>query len=121
MRCGPDLGPRGGTETGQHRSVERVGLGALAGGLGEAASLPWIDLDARQAGLGEGVLQSSVISACCLEDDAGGLSRCDPDNQPGVAGAIVVELLEAAFGVNVDIEMIFRDVDADGDVDRGRW
>jgi hypothetical protein len=33
-----------------------------------------------------------------------------------MAGAIVGELLNAAFGVNVDIEMILRDVDADGDL-----
>jgi hypothetical protein len=41
-----------------------------------------------------------------------------PGNQPGMAGAIVGERLDAAFGVNMDIEMIFRDVDADRDLIR---
>jgi hypothetical protein len=31
----------------------------------------------------------------------------DPADQPGVADAIVGELLDATFGVNMDIEMMF--------------
>ena len=99
VRSGLDLGLQRGTEAGQHRSVDRVGLGALAGGLGEAANLPWINLDSRQAGLRKGILQTSVISTRCLEDDAGRLSRRDPGDQPGMACSIVVELLDAAFRV----------------------
>lgn len=57
-----------------------------------------------------------MVSAGCLEDDAGRVSGRDPGDQSGIASAIVGELLDAAFGVDVDIEMIFRDVDADSDL-----
>jgi hypothetical protein len=57
-----------------------------------------------------------MIGAGCFEDDACRLFRRNPGDQPGMAGAIVGELLKAAFGVDVDIEMILRDVDADGDL-----
>jgi hypothetical protein len=40
-------------------------------------------------------------------------------DQPGVASAVVGELLDAASGVSVDIELMFRDVDADSDLIRG--
>jgi hypothetical protein len=49
-----------------------------------------------------------MIGAGCFEDDAGRLFRRNPGDQPDMAGAIVGELLNAALGVNVDIEMILQ-------------
>ena len=42
---------------GKHKGVARIGLGEFSCGLGEAFSLTGIDLDPRQAGLDERLLE----------------------------------------------------------------
>jgi hypothetical protein len=106
----------GGTEASQHGGIDRIGLDPPTGGLGKAAGLPGVDLDARQGGAGERFLQAPMVGPGGLEDDAGRMFGGDPDDQPGVTGVIVAELLDAALGVNMDIEMTLRDVDADSDL-----
>ena len=58
-------------EAGEHRRVDGIGLGMPADRFGEATGLAGIDLDQRQAGLGQAALEGAVIGAAGLERDAG--------------------------------------------------
>jgi hypothetical protein len=61
-----------------------------------------------------------MIGAGGLDDDAGWLLRGDPGDQFLMARPVIGKLLDTAFRVAMDVEMVFRDIDPDGDVGRGR-
>ena len=58
-----------GGEAGEHGRIDRIGFGMPADGFGEASGLARIDLDQRQAGLGQAALEGVVIGAGRLERD----------------------------------------------------
>src|SRR5580692_4050101 len=98
---------------GEQRRVEAIGLGELAGGLREAARLTRVDLDERQAGLGQGVLEGAVIRSGGLKDHARRIAA-DPDDQGLVASFVIAEPAAGAVGHAMDVEGLFRNIDADG-------
>jgi hypothetical protein len=112
--CGRDIRLHGGAEAGEHGGIDRLGFDTLTGCLGEATGLKRVDLDARQSGLAQGHFQCPVIGTCGLEDDARWVLGRRPGDQFGMAFTVIGELLNAACRVGVNIEMVFRDVDADG-------
>ena len=106
VRGGAHLGLQRGAETGEHGRIDRVSLDTLAGGLGKAAGLPRVDLDAGEVGLGEGFLHAPMVGAGGLEDDAGWLLGGDPGDQRGNARLVVGELSDDARGMGVGVEMV---------------
>jgi len=88
--------------------------------LGETAGLQRVDLDRRQSGFAQGQFECPVITSGRLEDDTRGLVQFGPGDQFGVIFAIVGEPAGNSLGVEMDIEMFFRDVDANGDFVRRR-
>ena len=78
-------------------------------------SLQRVDLDRWQSGFAQGHFQRPVITPGRLEDDARGPVWCDPGDQLGVTFALVRELAGNSLGMDMDIEVLFRDIDANGD------
>lgn len=109
-----------GTEAGEHGGIDLVGLEPRAGGLGEAAGLPGVDLDGGETGLTEYLFQRAVIRAGGLEHDARWLPRLDPGDQGGKTQCAIVETSTDVVGQQVSIESVLADVDADGDAASGR-
>lgn len=98
----------------EHGGVDPIGFDELAGRLGETARLAGIDFGDRQTGGVERAFERTVIRACRLEHNA----LCRRGDQPfdqGFAAALVVgETARGAIGKTVDIEKIFRDINANG-------
>jgi hypothetical protein len=95
------------------RAIEAIGLSELAGRLREVARLTGADLDEWQAGLGQRVLEGAVIRAGGLKDHARGLPA-DPDDEGLVASLIIGETTGGSIAQAMNIEVVFRDVNADG-------
>jgi hypothetical protein len=67
-----------------------------AGGVGEAARLPGVELDGGPAGLAQGALEAAVICAGHLEQEARWLVWFGPADQPLNASPVVSEAPAAA-------------------------
>src|SRR5690606_6489521 len=101
------------THAGQHGRAQPVGFGEPAGGLGKAPRLTRVDLDQRKACLRQPALEGPVIGTSRLIDDAAaGLSQ--PVDEGCVALRVVAKATACAVAGAVGVEMVFRDVDADG-------
>ncbi len=100
-------------EAGEHGSIDGIGLGTPADGLGEASGLQRVDFDHGQAGLAELALEDAMIGAGWLEDDAADRALFEPRQQGCDAGGVVGELSRDGLGVEIDVECVFGDVDAD--------
>ena len=98
----------------QHCGVQRVGFCELADRLGEAARPTRIDLDERNAGGAQRAFEGALIGAGRLEHDAVCRSVCEPFDQCFVTALVVGKAPACAVGQAVGVEMVFRDIDADG-------
>ncbi len=115
VRQGPDLGPGGAGELGDDGGVDPVGLGVPLGRLGVGPDLRRIDDHERQAGAGKPRRHDGL-------EAAGGFDRDDLGLEGGEAQG---ELLDAGAGAGhgeglldreqVNVELVFRDVDAGDD------
>ena len=76
-------------EAGQQRRVEPVGLGQVAGGLGEVAHLARIDHDDRQPGRGEGDGDGALIPARRFEHDQRGGERGEGGDEGGMPRVVI--------------------------------
>ena len=107
-------GLKKGTETGEHGGIEPIGLGELAGRLGEAPGLAWVDLGHWQAGHGEAAFEGPVIGAGRLEDHPLDPARREPGDEGAMAPGVIGEAFDGVAGIEADVEVVFRDVDTDG-------
>ena len=90
-RQGPDDGGDDLAEVGQDAGVDGVGLGELAGALGEVADLAGVDDDGGQAGGEQGADGGLLVRAGRLEDDALGREGPRPGDEFVDAGGVVGE------------------------------
>lgn len=102
------------THAGEHSSILPVGLGELAGGFGETPGLTRVDLDKCKAGIRQPALEGPVIGAGGLIDNAGAGVPGQPIEQCPVSGLVIGETAACPVADAVGVEMVFRDVDADG-------
>ena len=99
-------------QAGEQGGIDPVGLGEPAGRLGKAAGLARIDLGEGQPCRTERALEAPVIGAGGLEHDAlDGLAR-EPAEQRLVPGRVVGDPSRRAARMQVDVEVVFCDVDA---------
>ena len=108
--CRGDARLQGGAEAGEHGGIDGVGFDAFAGGLQR------VELDGGQGGLAQRHLKGAVVSAGGFEDDAAWLFGSDPGDQPGDALAVVGKALGTALWMEMDVELVFRDIDAEADL-----
>ena len=102
-----------GCEAGEHGRVDGICLGMSADRFGEAAGLARIDLDQRQAGLGQAALEGVVIGAGRLERDAGDHKAFEPGGQGGMPLGVIGEPMDRAGRMEMHVERVFGDVHAD--------
>ena len=98
---------------GDQPGIDAVGLGLGADRLGEAPDPGRVQLRTRDVGSVQRLLEGGVIGARRLEDDARDL-RADPAQEPPVPGRVVADAEALAVRPAAGVEMVFRDVDADG-------
>ena len=98
---------------GEHQGVAAVGLGEFACRLSEASGPPGIDLDPRQAGFDQRLLEEAMVSPCRLEHDARDREALEPLDEGAMAFRGVGDAEALALGVNRDVEHVFRNVEAD--------
>ncbi len=98
---------------GDDRGIDRVGLGEAAERLGELADLARIDDRHRQAGLGQGHRDVSLIAAARLQDDENRHQQTHPLRQLGEVLTIGAATERLTIGSNVDVDPGLRYVDAD--------
>jgi hypothetical protein len=108
----PGCGLQQRAEAGQHGGIDPVCLGQSAGRLGEAAGLARIDLGEGQPCGRKRALEAPVIGAGGLEHDPlDGLAR-KPVQQRLVPGLVIDHPSCRAARMQVDVEVVFGDVDA---------
>jgi hypothetical protein len=110
---GPHRRLEQGGEAGEQRRVDRVGFSMTADRFGEASGLAGIDLDQRQAGLGQAALEGAVIGAARLECDAGDAEAAEPGDQGSPSLGVISEPADPAGRMEMNLERVFGDVDAD--------
>ena len=98
---------------GKHEGVAPISLGEFSCGLGEASGLIGIDLDPRQAGLDERLLEQAMVGPCRLENDSGDIEPFKPFDEGAMAFRIVGDAEALAAGMDRHVESVFRNVDAD--------
>ena len=98
---------------GDQAGVDAVGLGVGADGLGEAPDAGRVQLRRGDIGPVQRPLEGGVIGAGRLEGDARDV-RSDPAEEPPVPGGVVADAAGLAARPAAGVEMVFRDVDADG-------
>src|SRR5437899_1298130 len=113
IRQRPGLGAHPFGEQREHRGVDRIRLGQLAGSTGEVAHLPRIRDDHRHAGTGQGRRQRLLVSPCCLEHDQRFGPRAESLQQACNSPRIVGDLPTLATGAQRNIQRIFGHIDAD--------
>ena len=100
-------------ELGQHVSIDSIGLGQVAHGLGELARLPWIDHCDCQAGTLQCTSQCRLIAARGLQDHQARPQRLQRRGDRRVPFSFVVEPLRGECRADdVHIDMRLRHVDA---------
>ncbi len=102
------------SEVGQHGRIDGVGLGSASNCFGKTPGLKRVDLDHWQPGLPKAPFESVVIGAGGFKDEALSLVLLgEPVDQGCEAFAVVGEPARQVVRVEVDVEHVFRDVDAD--------
>ena len=100
---------------GDEPRIDAVGLGLGADRLGEAPDPGGVELRGGEAGAVERALEGGVVGAGRLEgDEADAVRGADPAEERPVSGGIVGDATGLAVRPAAGVEMIFRDVDADG-------
>jgi hypothetical protein len=99
----------------QHRCIEPIGFGKLTDRLGKAPGLARVDLDDGHAGGRELDLHPAMIGARRLVDDTR-RNGPDPSDQCLVARHRVVEPPSLAVRQAMNVEVVFRDIDANGNL-----
>jgi hypothetical protein len=95
---GPQRRLEEGREAGEHRRGDGICFGMPADRFGAAPGLAGIDLDQRQAGLGQAALEGAVIGAAGLERDAGDDEAAEPGDQGGPSLGVIGEPADPAGG-----------------------
>lgn len=121
VRFGPGTGIHVVAEAGDDAGVDAIGLGQDAQSLGVIADLPRIDDRDQVPRLREFGGDGAFITSAGFEDDQAGARRRQLRKQSLAAGGRVVETVADALRGDMDIELVFGDVDADerGDVFHG--
>src|SRR5579883_1751936 len=78
-----------GSHAGEVFRIDPVCLGKLAGRLGKAATLPWIDLQKRQPFVGKSCFRHAMIRPCWLEHNARNVRLAYESDQRLVFSGIV--------------------------------
>lgn len=112
-RHGPRRQAQQCAHAGEHCGIERVGLGKLADCLSEAFGLTGIDLDDGHPGRRELDLELAMVRPRGLVNDPR-RHRPDPPDQRFMAGRRVVKTFFFIAGKAMCIEMVFRNVDSNG-------
>ena len=97
----------------EHFGIDRVGFGARAEGLGEEACAQRVDDGHGKARLAERAVGAAVIFGCRLHHDARDRMARQFSLETFDAVAIVDNPKAPAHRVEMDIETVFTDVDAD--------
>ena len=101
-------------QLGQHHRIDRVGLGAPAGGAGEVAGLLGIDPGMGDAPRGQRLAKDRIVATGRLHHDEAGRAGQSIDPRPHRLGG-VGDAARRAFSAVVEIEMMFRDVASDNE------
>ena len=113
IRQGTWGGAHGVGKEGDDTRVEGIGLGEAARGPGEVANLPGIDDGHGQSRAGQQGGDGDFVATGGFQDDQGGAQRAHPGEQGGQTSVVRGDAKGLAGGMDVDVQVIFRDVDAD--------
>ena len=102
-------------EVGDDGGIDRIGLGALADGLGERPHLSRVDDDEREAGAGEGGGGDLLEAACRLDGDDGGAEGDELLAQGCETGAVAFDGEDVSARTHGDVEAVLGDIDTDSD------
>ena len=100
-------------EGGNHRGIDRIGLGALAQGIGEEADLGRIDDDDRKAGRRQGRHRQRLQTSRRLERHDIGIEGSEPFDQIVQSDMVVGEPETIAGRQDMHIQPILRNIDTD--------
>ena len=116
VRQRPDLGLGGLGEVSDDGGIDRIGLGALADGLGEGAYLGGIDDDEGEAGAGKAGSGDLLESAGGFYGDDGRAEREELLAKGCEAGAIARDGEHFSARTHGDIQAVLGDIDTDDDI-----